>query len=445
MEKVDLLIKNCAVLTMNRREDFFANGAVAIKNGKIVAVGSENEIVVSYQGEKNIDGNGKLALPGLINTHTHAAMVYFRGLADDLPLKEWLENYIWPAEAKYVNPDFIRKAIRLACLEMLKGGITSFCDMYFAEDEAAEEIEKIRQRAFLGEGLLDFPTPISKTPEEGLKRVENFIFSFKQSKLIFPVIAPHAVYTCSKELLKKAKDLAEKHQVLLHIHLAEEAWEVEKIKKEFDATPVEYLNSLGFLGEKVSLAHANWLEEKDIEILAKTKTGVSHNPESNMKLATGVCPVPKLISKGVSVGLGTDGASSNNNLDLFGEMSTTARLHKIWNKDPACLKAKEVVKMATIWGAEALGVADYLGSLETGKLADLVLLNIKKPHLVPVFDFYSHLVYAAKSSDVDTVIVNGEIVVENGQCLTLSEEEVLAEALEFGEKVRKDLGIAQNT
>lgn len=440
MVKVSLLIKNCAVLTMNSEEDFFINGAIAINKEKIVAVGPENEIIASYRGEKIIDGNGKLALPGLVNTHTHAAMVYFRGLADDLPLKEWLEKHIWPAEARYVNPDFIRKAIRLACLEMLKGGITSFCDMYFAEDAAAEEIGKIGQRAFLGEGLLDFPTPISKTPEEGLKRAEKFILDYEQSKLIHPIVAPHAIYTCSKELLKKAKDLAEKYQVSLHIHLAEEAWEVEKTKNEFGATPVAYLNNLGFLGEKVSLAHANWLDEKDIEILAETKTGVSHNPESNMKLATGVCPVPQLIEKGVSVGLGTDGASSNNNLDLFGEMSAAARLHKIWNKDPARLKAKEVVKMATIWGAKALGVSDFLGSLEAGKLADLILVDLNKPHLVPVYDLYSHLVYAAKSSDVDTVIINGKTVVEKGKCLTLNEEEVLLEAVEFGEKVKKDLG-----
>lgn len=439
MEKVELIIKKCAVLTMNENEDFFSDGAIAIKDSKIIGVGSSSEIEKSFQAETVVEAHGKLALPGLINTHTHAAMVYFRGLADDLPLKEWLENHIWPAEAKYVNPNFVRKAIRLACLEMLKGGITSFCDMYFAEDAAAEEIEKIGQRAFLGEGLLDFPTPISKTPEEGLDRAEKFIINYQASQLIHPIVVPHAIYTCSPDLLKKAKDLSEKYQVPLHIHLAEEAWEVEKTKSEHGLTPVEYLNQLGFLGEKVSLAHANWLEEKDIDILAKTGTGVSHNTESNMKLATGVCPVPQLLAKGVKVGLGTDGASSNNNLDMFGEMSTAARLHKIWSKDPARLKAKEVVKMATIWGAKVLGAENVLGSIEPGKLADIILIDMNKPHLVPIYDIYSHLVYAAKSSDVDTVIVNGKVVVKNGNCLTLNEEEVLNEAIDFGEKVKQDL------
>ncbi len=437
MEKVDLIVSGCFILTLNQTEDFFESGALAIKGRKIASVGTKEKIERNFQAEKVLDARGKLALPGLINTHTHAAMVYFRGLADDLPLKEWLENHIWPAEAKYVNPDFVRKAIRLACLEMLKGGITSFCDMYFAEDAAAEEIEKIGMRAFLGEGLLDFPTPISKNPEEGLRRAEKLLLDYRKSNLIHPIVAPHSVYTCSKAHLKKAKALAEKYQVPLHIHLAEESWEVEKTKNEWGLTPVEYLKEIGFLGEKVSLAHANWLEEKDLEILAETKTGVSHNPESNLKLATGVCPVPSLIKKGVKVSLGTDGASSNNNLDLFGEMSTAARLHKLWNNEPSLLKSKEVVKMATIWGAEVLGARELIGSIEPGKLADIILVDLNKPHLVPVYDLYSHLVYAAKSSDVDTVIVDGKIVVKNGKCLTLDESEVIEEALSFGQKLKK--------
>lgn len=437
MEKVTILITGCKILTLNPTEDYFEEGAIAISGRKIAAVGFRQEIETRFQAEKVIDARGKLALPGLINTHTHAAMVYFRGLADDLPLKEWLENHVWPAEAKYVNPEFIKKAIRLACLEMLKGGITSFCDMYFAEDTAAREIEKIGMRAFLGEGLLDFPTPIARTPAEGLQRAESLIRTYQNSNLITPIVAPHSIYTCSKELLKKAKNLAEKYLTLLHIHLAEEAWEVEKAKAEKGATPVEYLKKIGFLGEKVSIAHANWLEEKDIETLAEERTGVSHNPESNMKLATGVCPVPALIKKGVKVGLGTDGASSNNNLDLFGEMSTAARLHKLWNKDPACLKAREVVKMATIWGAEALGVGNLLGSLEPEKLADVILIDLNRPHLAPAYNLYSHLVYTAKSNDVETVIVDGKIVIEKGRCLSLDEEEVLKDAHEFSQQIKE--------
>ncbi len=435
MEKIDLLIKNVAILTLDSKNTSLKNGFIAVKKEKIIAVGVSGD-EKNYSAKKLIEGREMLALPGLINAHTHAAMVYFRGIADDLPLKEWLEKHIWPAEAKYVNPHFIREAIKLAAIEMLKSGTTSFCDMYFAEDEAAEVLEQIGIRSFLGEGLLDFPTPISSTPEEGLRRAEELIKKWQGSSLIHPIVAPHAPYTCSADLLKSAKELSDKYNVPLHIHLAEEKWEVEKIEEEKGMSPVAYLQDLDFLGKRTSAAHVNWVSEDDVKILAQTKTGVVHNPESNLKLATGFCPVPDLLSAGVKVALGTDGATSNNNLDMFEEMSLCARLHKGLKKDPTTLKAKEVLRLATMGGAEILNAQDEIGSIEVGKKADIILLDLKQPHLVPLYDLASQVVYAAKSSDVKTVIVNGKIIVENGRILTVDEDEVIAKAQAFAQKFK---------
>jgi 5-methylthioadenosine/S-adenosylhomocysteine deaminase len=415
------------------------DGAIAIDGSTIASVGRAGDFEKEFTADKIIQAKGKLAMSGLVNTHTHAPMVYFRGLADDLPLKEWLERHIWPAEAKFVNPDFVREAVKLAAVEMIKSGTTVFCDMYFAEGSAAESVNEVGIRAVLGEGLLDFPTPISKNPEEGLKNSENFIRDWLGDELVTPAVAPHAPYTCSAELLKKAKELADKYGVLLHIHLAEENWEVEKIKAEQGMSPVEYLDSLGFLDEKTSAAHVNWVSEKDIEILAKTKTGVCHNPQSNMKLATGFCPVSDMLKACVKVGLGTDGASSNNDLDMFGEMVTASMLQKAFKKDPSVLKAKEVVWMATRGGAEVLALSDKIGSLETGKKADIILINLDQPHLVPMYDIYSHLVYAVNGSDVETAIVNGQVVMENRKMLTVDETEIVERAKAFAKRLKEEI------
>lgn len=436
MEKVDLLISGCLIVTVNKNFDVFPQGSIAIKNNQIVAVGPQASVEKKYQANQVIKGRDKLALPGFINTHTHAAMVYFRGLADDLSLKEWLEKHIWPAEAKYVNEKFIRQAIKLAGLEMLKSGTTTFCDMYFAEQAAAEELEKIGLRAFLGEGVLDFLTPVSKTPQESLEKIKRLAETWKNHEIIRPVVAPHAPYTCSEKTLKDSLALALEYQLPLHIHVAEEAWEVEKFQNEKRQTPVQFLDSIDFLTPLTSLAHANWISDEDIEIIKARGSGICHCPQSNMKLATGVLPLPSLLKNGVKVGLGTDSASSNNNLDMMEEMATAARLHKITQRDPTAVTAKQIVQIATLSGAEVLGVADELGSIETGKKADVVLVNLNQPHLVPLYEPHSHLVYAAKGSDIETVIINGQIVMDKGRVVTIDEDKALAEAKEFAQKVQ---------
>ncbi len=435
MKEVDIIISGCLVVTMDKEFKVYEDGFIAIEENHLVAIG-ESDLSSQFKANTIIDGKDKLAMPGLINTHTHAPMVYFRGYADDLPLKEWLEAHIWPLERKFVNPDFVKEAVKLAALEMLKSGTTTFLDMYFAENEMAYVLKDIGIRSFLGEGILGFPTPVSPTPEAGLKRTEELIKNWKDDELISPVVSPHAPYTCSEELLRLANGLARDYDVPLHIHLAEEKWEVEKIQAEKGMSPVEYLNNLGLLREKTSAAHVNWVSKKDIEILAQTKTGVAHNPESNMKLATGICPVPDMLKAGIKVGLGTDSATSNNNLDMFGEMDMAAKLHKITRKNPTVLKAKEVVRMATVGGAEVLGVANKIGSLEPNKKADLILLNLNQPHLVPLYDVYSQIVYAASGSDVNTIIVNGKILIKERKALTIDEEEVINKAKEFSKKLQ---------
>jgi len=439
LKKVDVIILGCSVLPMDDNLSFITDGGIAIEGNQIVSVGRSGDIKGNYTANKVIEAEGKLAMPGLVNTHTHASMVYFRGLADDLPLKEWLEKHIWPAEAKFVNPDFVREAVKLAATEMVKSGTTVFCDMYFAEDSAARSIKEIGMRAVLGEGLLDSPTPISKNSREGLKKSEKFIKDWLDDDLIVPAVAPHALYTCSAELLKSAKELADKYDVLLHVHLAEENWEVEKIRADHGMSPVEYLQSLGFLGERTSAAHVNWVSKKDIEILAKTKTGVCHNPQSNMKLATGISPVVDMLEAGVKIGLGTDGASSNNDLDMFEEMTTASMLQKAFRKDPAALKAKDVVWMATRGGTEVLGLQDEIGSIESGKKADIILLAMDKPHLVPLYDVYSHLVYVVNGGDVETVLIDGKLVLENGKMQTVDEREIIEKAKAFAKKLRKEI------
>lgn len=439
MKKVDILISGGSVLTMDNAFTLFEDGAIAVDGDKIVSIGPDKDVKKRFTADKIIQANDRLVMPGLVNTHTHASMVYFRGLADDLHLREWLENHIWPAEAKYVNPDFVREAVKLAAIEMIKSGTTVFCDMYFAQDSAAQSVKEVGIRAVLGEGLLDFPTPISKNPEEGLKNSEEFIKNWLEDELVVPAVAPHALYTCSADLLKSAKKLADRYGLPLHIHLAEESWEVEKIKEEQGKSPVEYLQSLGFLGEKTSAAHVNWVSKKDIKILAHTKTGVCHNPQSNMKLATGFCPVSDLLDAGVKVGLGTDGASSNNDLDMLGEMMTASVLQKAFKKDPSVLKAREVVNMATRGGASVLGLEEQIGSLEVGKKADIILINLDQPHLVPMYDVYSHLVYAVNGADVDTVLINGRLVMEKRKILTEDEKTIIARAKAFAQKLRAEV------
>ena len=435
MTKADIIIKADYVLKMDRDFTLIKDGAIAVKDTRIAFVGPAGEVAERYTSDTIIGGAGKVAFPGLVNTHTHAAMVYFRGLADDLPLKVWLEEHIWPAEGKWLGPEFVGDATELACCEMLKAGITVYNDMYFFGDAIAKATKRAGMRAVVGVGILDFPSKSASTTEEYFANAESFVKNWKGDELITPCIAPHAPYTCGPETLKKAKALSEKSGLPLHIHISETQWEVNEILALYRKRPVEYLDSLGVLDNTVLAAHCIWVEDNEIELLAKRGVGVSHCMESNLKLASGFAPVAAMLAEGVKVTFGTDGAASNNDLDILGEMSTTAKVHKALTKDPTVLDAKKVLLMATRWGAEAVGLGNVAGSLEEGKAADIVLADLKKPHLVPLYDIYSHIVYAMHPSDIETVLVNGKVLMDGRKLTTADEAEILQKAEEWGRKI----------
>lgn len=436
MTKADIIVKADFALKMDKGLSVIENSAIAIKDKKVVSVGSEEEICKKYFSEIITGGEGKVAFPGLVNTHTHAAMVYFRGLADDLPFKVWLEKYIWPAEDRWLSPEFVNDAVELACFEMLKAGITLYNDMYFFGDAIARATKKTGMRAVIGVGILDFPSKTASTTEEYLANAEDFIKDWLDDELITPGIAPHAIYTCAPENMLRAKKIAEQYNVPLHIHLSETEWEVNEIKKRYGRTPVALLEKIGFLDERVIAAHCIWLTDEEIGILAEKKVGVAHCIESNLKLASGIAPVNKMLDAGVKVTFGTDGAASNNDLNILSEMSTAAKIHKAVSGDPTALNAKQAMLMATRWGAEALGLGDITGSIEEGKAADIVIADLKKPHLTPMYDVYSHIVYSMNSADIESVLVNGRVVVSNGKLTTADESEIIQKAVEWGKKIK---------
>lgn len=401
------------------------DGFVAVSAGKITAVGAGDEIK-NYQAKEIIDAGNSIIMPGLINTHTHAAMTYFRGLADDLPLDIWLNQHIWPVEAKYVNAEFVKQVGELACLEMLKAGVTCYNDMYFFGQAMAEPVQKANLRAVVSIASLDF-----KNTEEGIKEAVELSKQYKNNEFVKIALAPHAIYTCSKENLLKIKDAAETENLRIHIHVSETKKEVENCVKKNGKSPVEYLDELGILSERLMAAHSVWLNENDLKIYKNRGVKVAHCPISNMKLASGAAPLKRMLEMGITVGLGTDGAASNNTLDLFSDMRACALLHKVNNYDPAVISTKAVVKMATMDGAKVLGLEQEIGSLEVGKKADIITINLNKPHLTPVYDPYSHLVYCVNGEDVENAVVNGKVIMKNRQVKTLDEEKILAEAGRF--------------
>ncbi len=435
MKQADCIITADHVLTMDQNLRVVQKGAIAVRDKKIIAVGPADELLRNFTSMRIISGDGKVAFPGLVNTHTHAAMVYFRGLADDLPLKVWLEEHIWPAEGRWLSPEFVQDAVELACLEMVKGGITSYADMYFFSDSGAHAAKKIGMRAVIGAGIVDFPTVSGKNADDYLANTERLIAAWKGDELITPSIADHSAYACCPETLKKSKELAEKHGVPLQIHLSETAWEVNEILSRYHRRPVAHLDALGFLDENLIAAHCVWLEPEEIALVAERRTGVSHCIESNLKLASGIAPVTAMLKAGVKVTFGTDGAASNNDLNILSEMSTAAKVHKTVSGDPTVLNAKQALLMATRWGAEAIGLGRVTGSLEAGKAADIVLADLNRPHLTPLYDIYSHIVYSLHAADVDTVLVNGSMVVEQQKLTTADEAGILAKASAWAKKI----------
>ncbi len=434
MKHADILITNGIVLTMNPERKRIDKGAVAVIGSKIAAV-ERSEFFLDWTAARVIDAKGGIIMPGLINTHTHAAMTCFRGLADDLPLMNWLHDHIFPAEAK-LTPDMVYSGALLACAEMILSGTTCFCDMYLFEDKVAEAAKSAGMRAVVGEVLYDFPSPNYGPIEAGFRYAEEMIRKWQGDSLITVATEPHSPYLCAPELLKTAAEMSRVHQIPLIIHVSETQSEVAQIQEKYGCTPVAHLANLDVLGPNLLACHCVALSDHDISLLQQTDTKVSHNPESNMKLASGIARVPELLKAGVCVGLGTDGCSSNNNLDLFSEMDMAAKLHKVSTLDPTVMDALTVLEMCTCQGAKALGLEKICGSLEPGKQADIIVIDMNRPHLIPMYHPESHLVYSARGSDVVTSVIDGKVVMENRHLLTLDAEKVMADVRRIAEKVR---------
>jgi 5-methylthioadenosine/S-adenosylhomocysteine deaminase len=438
--QVSLVITNGIVVTMDATGRTIDNGAVAIDGTDIVAVDSADAIARQFRGAETIDATGQVVMPGLVNTHTHAPMVLYRGLADDMGLMEWLTKYIFPAEAKTVSPEFVRAGTRLAALEMIQSGTTTYADMYYFEEEIARETKTAGLRGVLGQTIIEFPVADAKTPADALARAERFIQQFRNDPLIVPAVAPHAIYTLDEPTLRSARELSKRYSVPTLIHLAETGDEVKIAQERGNASPVGYLDRLGFLGAGVVAAHAIWVSEPDAAILQSRGVGVSHNPESNMKLASGVAPVPAFLEAGVALGLATDGAASNNDLDMFEAMRTASLLHKLQTGDPRAVGAGAVLEMATRGGARALGMAAQIGSLEPGKRGDVIVVGMTAARQTPMYNPISHLVYATRGDDVRTTVVNGKVLMRDRKVLTLNEASVLADARQWAAKVKVAAG-----
>jgi 5-methylthioadenosine/S-adenosylhomocysteine deaminase len=434
--RVSLVVTGGTVVTMDGARRVLAPGAVAIDGTTIVAVDTPENIARQYKARDTIRADGSVVIPGLINTHGHAPMVMYRGLADDLALMEWLQKYIFPAEGKTVSPELVRVGTRLAVLEMIQSGTTLYTDMYYFEEEIAKATKAAGMRGVLGQSVIGFPVADAKTPAEGLARAERFMAAYKGDPLIVATVAPHSMYTVDAESLKATRDLARKYGVPLLTHLAETGTEVKDSLAAHAMTPTAYFDSLGFWDTHAVAAHVVHVNDDDIAILTRHGVGVSHNPESNMKLASGTAPLSKLLKAGLAVGLGTDGAASNNDLDMFEAMRQSAFVHKLVENDPTVASAQTMLEMATIGGARALGMADRLGSLEPGKLADVVVVSMQSARQTPLYNPVSHLVYVTRGDDVRTTIVNGRVLMRDRRVLTLDPAVVLGEARALAKKVK---------
>jgi len=427
----DILITGGTALTLSAEMEVIENPVIGIRDDRIALVEKGSPAADGYVARERLDASGCVILPGLVNTHTHLPMVSFRGYADDLPLLEWLHGRIFPAEAKHVNRGMVYDASRLAMAEMILTGTTTFCDAYFYESAIAQASLDMGMRGVVAQGFIDFPTPDQPDPTRNLQIAEAFIDKWKdRSPLISPALFCHTPFTCLPQTLTDLKRTAREREVLYLSHVAETREEIKIIQERYGTTPVRHLRNLGVLDERTVAVHAVWLDEEELDMLRDSGAKVSHNPESNMKLASGVAPVPAMLRRGITVGLGTDGCASNNDLDLFREMVTAAKLHKVTSMDPTVLDARTALKMATIDGARVLGMEDRIGSIETGKCADLICVRMDMPHLTPVYHLYSHLVYAASGADVTAGIIGGRLVMKDRRLLHADLEEIM-------ERVRK--------
>ncbi len=439
MQTVDILLTGGTILTIDEKNTRIHEGALAIEGDHIVAVGKSVELLRTFSAKETISAPDSIIMPGLINGHTHAAMTCFRGIADDMELMDWLQNYMFPAESRNVNPELAYWGSMLACAEMIKSGTTTFSDMYIFEQDTARAAKQAGMRCLIGEVLYDFPSPSYKTPAEGLAYTENLLQTWSDDPLINIMVEPHALYTCSPELLKASKELADRYQVPLATHFLENIAEAKQLKDKFGMHATQYLRQAGLLDDRFIAFHCVVMNDDDISIFADHGCKVVHNPESNMKLASGVAPISAMLKKGICVGLGTDGCASNNNLDMYQEMDTAAKLEKSARLDPTVMSAETVLRMATANGAKVLGMGDLVGTLEAGKKADICIIDINKPHLTPMYDEYSHLAYAVNGSDVETVLINGRVVMRNRRLTTIDENEVMQRVRDIAATVSRSI------
>jgi len=429
------LVAGGLVMTMDEAGTVIPAGAVAIRGSRIEAVGAEADLAARFPGATRLDATGRIVMPGLVNGHTHVPMTLFRGFADDLSVTDFLYQRIFPVEARFVDEEFVRWGTRLACLELLRGGVTTFVDMYYWEDAIAEEAARCGMRAVVGQTLIDFPAPDYKSWDAAVAATERFLTRWRGHPLITAAVAPHATYTVSPDHLKAAYALAAKHDAPVLIHLAEVRTEIEQIRQQHGIGPVELLAKLGILDDRITAAHVILPTPAEIALLAARGVGVVHCPQSNMKVAAGVAPVPALLAAGVAVGLGTDGSASNNDLSLWEEIDTAAKLHKVTTGDPTVLDARTALAMATRLGASAIGLEREIGTLAPGKRADLILVRIDGAHQIPSYDPYSLLVYATKAGDVDTVVIDGRVVVAAGRVLTIDEAAVRSRTADYQRRI----------
>ncbi len=430
------LILTGTVLTLDDAGTVITDGAVAVAGDTIAAIGPAADLLARFPRAQRLEEPRGLIMPGLINAHTHAAMACFRGLADDLPLMEWLEKHIFPAEAKLTG-EIVYHSTLLSAAEMIRSGTTSFCDMYLFTKEVARATADCGMRGWIGEVLYDFPSPCYGELANGFAYLEEMFAEYREHPLITVTVDPHAVYTCSPDLLRRLKEVADRHHAPYVIHLAETRDEVAGCRQRYGASPVMHLEQLGLLDSRVIADHCVVLDQAEIELLARRGVKVAHCPESNMKLASGVAPVPQLLAAGVTVGLGTDGSASNNDVDLFREMGTAAKLHKVFALDPTVMTADETLGLATRGGAALLGAEARIGSLEAGKKADCIVLDLDQPHLTPLYHIPSHLVYAARGSDVIHSVINGRLVMRDRKLTTIDEPALLAEMARIAALIRR--------
>ena len=439
-QQIDLIVEGDYIVSMDATDSIITGGAVAVNDGLIIDIGASEDIRLRYQAAQGLGGGNRIVLPGLINGHSHAAMTLLRGIADDLSLFEWLNDYIFPAEVAFVDETFVRIGTELACWEMIRGGTTTFVDMYYFPDTIAEVVESCGMRALVSATVIDQPSPDAQSAVDSLTKGRTFIERWQnRNNRITPIFGPHAIYTLSPEQLKSTREAARDLGVPISIHVSESPFELKYTKDTYDMTSVSLLESIGFLDGPTIAAHMVWPNAADIEVLAERKVGVIYNPTSNMKTAAGVSPVSAMLEAGVKVGLGTDGAASNNDLDMWEEMRLAALLQKVSNMNPEVLPARKVLAMATRDGAAAIGLADEIGSLEIGKRADMILVSFDDVHHLPTYDVISHLVYVTDEQDVESVIVEGRVLMKKREILTIDTDRVRLQASELGAKIQAAL------